>query len=108
MPPSPAPSHGVVILAAGASSRMGQPKMLLPWGETSVIGHLIEQWQQTTPQQIAVVTAVGTEAIERELDRLDFPVDGRIHNPSPQLGMFSSIQCAARWSGWQKSVRHWI
>jgi len=51
---------GVVILAAGASSRMGQPKMLLPWGKTSIIGHLIEQWQQGRPEQIAVVTAVGS------------------------------------------------
>ena len=36
---------GVIILAAGASSRMGRPKMLLPWGATSVLGHLIGQWQ---------------------------------------------------------------
>ena len=32
---------GVIILGAGASSRMGRPKLLLPWGDTSVIGHLI-------------------------------------------------------------------
>jgi len=98
---------GVVILAAGASSRMGQPKMLLPWGKTSIIGHLIEQWQQVRPEQIAVVTAVGSEGIERELERLNFPVKNRICNSAPQLGMFSSIQCAARWHGWVKSISHW-
>ena len=38
-------SVGVVILAAGRSARMGRPKLLLPWGETSVLGHLIKQWQ---------------------------------------------------------------
>ena len=36
---------GVVILAAGRSRRMGKPKLLLPWGETSVLGHLIRQWE---------------------------------------------------------------
>ena len=39
------PAIGVIILGAGASSRMGRPKLLLPWGDTSVIGHLIRQWQ---------------------------------------------------------------
>jgi molybdenum cofactor cytidylyltransferase len=29
-----------VILAAGSSRRMGQPKMLLPWGKTTVIGQV--------------------------------------------------------------------
>ena len=36
---------GVVILAAGASSRMGRPKLLLPWSGTTVIGHLLNQWR---------------------------------------------------------------
>src|SRR4030067_719174 len=31
-----------IILAAGESKRMGQPKMLLPWGHTTVLGHVIE------------------------------------------------------------------
>jgi molybdenum cofactor cytidylyltransferase len=31
-----------IVLAAGASRRMGQPKMLLPWGSTTVIGKVLE------------------------------------------------------------------
>ncbi len=54
---------GVVILGAGASSRMGQCKLLLPWGNTSVIGHLIRQWQSLTAHQIAVVLAAGDEVL---------------------------------------------
>jgi len=38
---------GVVILAAGASSRMGQPKLLLPWNDTSVLGDLLNQWKRS-------------------------------------------------------------
>src|SRR5712671_1272781 len=107
MPSPSALPLGVVILAAGASARMGRPKMLLPWGKTSILGHLIQQWQQVRPQQIAVVTAAGSGAIERELERLNFPAENRICNSAPQLGMFSSIQCAARWDGWAGSVSHW-
>ncbi len=98
----------MVILAAGASSRMGQAKMLLPWGETSVIGHLIKQWQSLQSEQLTVMCARGDQAIQRELDRLGFPGSNRLDNPSPELGMFSSIQFAARWSGWLPNLTHWI
>src|SRR5947207_464975 len=64
----PALRVGVVLLAAGASSRMGQPKLLLPWRATTVLGHLIEQWQKLSAQQIAVVCAAGDQAIEQELN----------------------------------------
>jgi molybdenum cofactor cytidylyltransferase len=99
-------SLGAIILAAGASSRMGKPKLLLPWGRTTVLGHLIEQWQELCAYQITVVCSVGDKAIGAELDRLGFPAANRITNPRPERGMFSSIQCAAAWGGWNASVTH--
>ena len=98
---------GVVILAAGASSRMGKPKLLLPWGGTSVLGHLIVQWKALGAGQIAAVWATGNQAVSAELDRLDFPRLNQVVNPTPERGMFSSIQCAARWSGWNAELTHW-
>jgi molybdenum cofactor cytidylyltransferase len=95
-----------MILAAGASSRMGRAKMLLPWGATSVLGHLIAEWKQLAAQ-VAVVRAPGNDLVAEELDRLSFPETNRITNPSPQDGMFSSIQCAARWEGWASRLSHW-
>ncbi len=86
---------------------MGRPKLLLPWGKTSVLGHLISQWRALGATQTAVVCAPGNRAIQAELDRLAFPAWNRIINPAPQRGMFSSIQCAARWSGWQAGLTHW-
>ncbi|MGH7953692.1 MAG: NTP transferase domain-containing protein, partial [Limisphaerales bacterium] len=35
-----APPLAAIILGAGASARMGRPKLLLPWGGTTVVGHL--------------------------------------------------------------------
>jgi molybdenum cofactor cytidylyltransferase len=98
---------GVVILAAGASSRMGKPKLLLPWGGTSVLGHLIGQWKALRAGQIAAVWATADQAVSAELDRLDFPRANRVVNPAPACGMFSSIQCAARWGGWNAELTHW-
>jgi molybdenum cofactor cytidylyltransferase len=97
---------GVVILAAGRSARMGKPKLLLPWGRTSVLGHLIGEWQALGARQIAVVYAPGNLTIQAEMDRLGFPTRDRITNPAPERGMFSSIQCAARWPGWRAGLTH--
>ena len=99
--------YGVVILAAGASSRMGRAKLLLKWGHTSVVGHLIDQWRQLEAKQIAVVHAGRDQAINTELNRLGFPEQDRIGNLEPERGMFSSIQSAARWPGWDASLSHW-
>jgi molybdenum cofactor cytidylyltransferase len=103
----PTLSYGAIILAAGASSRMGRPKLLLPWGATSVLGHLIQQWQSVGAHQIGVVCASGDLGISSELTRLCFPAQNRIINPTPEQGMFSSIQCAARWPGWEPELSHW-
>jgi molybdenum cofactor cytidylyltransferase len=100
-------SLGVVILAAGRSARMGKPKLLLPWGETSVLGHLIDQWHALRASQIAVVCAAGNQPIQAELDRLGLPTQDRIVNPAPEHGMFSSVRCAAQWPGWQEGLTHW-
>jgi molybdenum cofactor cytidylyltransferase len=99
-------SLGVVILGAGASSRMGKPKLLLPWEETTIIGHLISQWQQLGANQIAVVHRPKDELLFAELKRLNFPRQNCVENPQPERGMFSSIVCAANWSGWNKEVSH--
>ncbi len=98
---------GVVILGAGASSRMGRPKLLLPWDNTSVVGHLIRQWESLNANQIAIVCRSNDEALHAELDRLDFPKRNRITNPQPERGMFSSILCAANWDGWNDELTAW-
>lgn len=94
---------GVVILAAGASRRMGRPKLLLPWGDRTVLAHLLGQWREA--DAVAVVCA-GSSAVTDELDRLGFSPQGRILNPDPERGMFSSIQEAARWKSWPASLTH--
>ena len=49
-------SISAVILAAGKSVRMGQPKMLMPWGNTNVLGKVIETIQSAGIEDITLVT----------------------------------------------------
>lgn len=96
-----------VILAAGASSRMGRPKLLLPWRGRTVLAHIVDAWQATGARQIAVVCSADNAALLAELDRIGVKSAERIINPEPARGMFSSIQCAAQWADWADSVTHW-
>jgi molybdenum cofactor cytidylyltransferase len=88
-----------LILAAGASSRMGQPKLLLPWHDKTILAHLIHQWTALGASQIAAVIEPHSPLVA-ELDR--FPSVDRIVNPHPHRGMFSSVQSAACWTAWQE------
>ena len=101
------PALGVIILGAGDSVRMGRPKLLLPWGGISIIGHLISQWQALQAEQIAVVLRPGDRPLNAELNRLGFSPADRIENPDARRGMFSSIQCAANWDGWKENLNTW-
>ncbi len=96
-----------VILAAGQSTRMGRPKLLLPWGGNSVLAHHLQTWKSLGARQIAVVCRPDDSALALELDRLRLHQDQRIPNPSASEGMFSSILAATRWDGWAGSISHW-
>jgi molybdenum cofactor cytidylyltransferase len=79
-----------IVLAAGQSKRMGQPKMALPWGNTTVIGQVVKTLLQATLQEIVVVTGGAKEQVEHALEGL--PVRF-IYNPDYGGGeMLHSLQ----------------
>ena len=53
-----------VVLAAGLSRRMGQPKMVLPWGNRTVIGNVVGTLQTAGVQLITVVTGGTASLVE--------------------------------------------
>lgn len=53
-----------IVLAAGESKRMGQPKMLLPWGETIVLGQVISVLKSGGVEDIVTVTGGFQEKVE--------------------------------------------
>lgn len=88
------PRIGAVVLAAGKSVRMGQPKMAMPWGDTTVIGQVVATLASAGLGEVVVVTGGGRDDVERALDCLprDWPVR-IIFNPDFVAGeMLSSIQ----------------
>jgi molybdenum cofactor cytidylyltransferase len=56
-----------IILAAGQSKRMGQPKMLLPWGKMTVIEHVIEIYAAADIAEILIVTGAAHDQVEEIL-----------------------------------------
>lgn len=83
-----------IILAAGESKRMGQPKMLLPWGNVTVIEQVINTFLRAGVEDILIVTGSSQEQVEKMIER--YPVR-KIHNRGYSSGeMLSSLQCGIR------------
>ena len=53
-----------IVLAAGESRRMGRPKMLLPWGKSTVLQTVIATFQAARVKDILVVTGGAHTQVE--------------------------------------------
>ena len=80
-----------ILLAGGQSKRMGQPKMLLPWGKLTVIEHVVTTFLQAGVRDIVVVTGGLHKQVEKAIDQ--YPVRS-VYNRDYAIGeMLSSLQC---------------
>jgi len=78
-----------VILAAGASSRMGQPKALLTLDDRSFIRRILDTLAQSKVREAVVVVRPESDAVVREIAASGF---GRaVVNPDPARGQLSSL-----------------
>lgn len=83
-----------IVLAAGKSLRMGQPKMALPWGNTTVIGKVIATLMDAGLSDLHVVTGGNQKVLEDVL--IGFPIEF-IFNPDINDGeMISSVQAGLK------------
>ena len=83
------PSTGIIILAAGSSSRLGAPKQLLRYQGKSLISQVTESAITAITSPVVVVTGCYQKEILNELEAFRiFPV----HNDTWQEGMASSIK----------------
>ena len=81
-----------LLIAAGASKRMGSPKQLLPWGSKTLIEHHIDSLQKAK-LSITVVLGANAELIRETIAHLDVQV---VFNNDWEMGMGSSIACGAK------------
>ncbi|WP_343486302.1 nucleotidyltransferase family protein [Allomuricauda sp. d1] len=80
------PKVAALILAAGASSRMGQPKQLLPWKHTTLLGHALGN-AKAVADEIVVVLGANADKVKNSLSK-EFEI---IENERWKNGMGSSI-----------------
>ncbi len=79
---------GVLILAAGSSSRMGKIKQLLPYKHTTLLGWTIEQAQASVADEVLCV--LGANATEIRVSIKNYKVKTSF-NPNYKDGLSSSI-----------------
>jgi molybdenum cofactor cytidylyltransferase len=79
-----------IVLAAGASSRMGTQKLLLPFGDKTVIEKIIEQVESVVSSDIVVVIGSHRDEIQNKIGK---PQLKFIHNELYMEGMLSSVIC---------------
>jgi len=77
----------IIILAAGASTRLGSPKQLLQWQGRSLLQHAVQTAAEVVPKPVVVLGANAAQ-LEAELDTTLVQI---VHNPSWQEGIASSI-----------------
>ncbi|PCI44834.1 MAG: 4-diphosphocytidyl-2C-methyl-D-erythritol kinase [Alphaproteobacteria bacterium] len=79
-----------LILAAGQSKRMGQEnKLLLPYGDETVLSHITGQVRQAGMDKIFVVTGHQSQEIMQQLSRYDVTF---FHNDLYDEGMSTSVR----------------
>lgn len=82
----------IVILAAGQARRMGRPKQLLAWKDTTLLGHAVAGARSVASAAVFVVTGAYRPQVEAHVHALGVPA---IHNPRYAEGLGTSIAAAA-------------
>ncbi len=84
-----------IILAAGESKRMGRPKQLLPWKETTILRHVVENAAQSRLGKVTVVLGHQADVIAASLEQTTAQI---VVNAEFKQGMISSLKCGVKHS----------
>ena len=79
-----------IVLAAGRSTRMGQQKLLMPYGDSTLVGSVLENLQRGGVNDIVVVVGTDADAVRDELSGHTVRF---VENPDVDRGMLSSVRC---------------
>jgi CTP:molybdopterin cytidylyltransferase MocA len=78
-----------IVLAGGASARMGRPKALLRTGGRTFVGRILDTLHQAHVSEVVVVVRPGAEDVVREVETA--PGARAVQNPAPDRGQLSSL-----------------
>ena len=82
-----------ILLAAGLSSRMGEPKQLLPFGESTIVETVVDSMLGAKFDEVIVVVGHRASDIRDQLG--ERPVS-TVFNPNYRKGMLTSAQTGIR------------
>ena len=80
---------GLIVLAAGASSRMGTAKQLLPYRGTTLLEHILHLALNSVCHPVIVVLGANAEQIKPKLTTLDVKI---VQNANWSKGLSTSIR----------------
>lgn len=83
----------LVILAAGASKRMGEPKQLLKWGNSTLITHTIQTALKLNSDTIYVVLGANFKLIKNSITHHPITI---LNNKNWEQGLGESIAFASK------------
>ena len=89
-PPQPTPKISGIILAAGLSTRMGESKQLLPFGNSTIIETVIDNLLGSKLNEVIVVIGHEAEKVQAHIQHKPVKI---AFNPDYQEGMLTSAQC---------------
>ena len=87
-------SLGGILLAAGASTRMGEIKQLLPWKNSTLLEYSIQQLNQSSIDHLVVVLGANEEII---CENANLHTAEVVLNPDWEKGMATSIATGLRY-----------
>jgi molybdenum cofactor cytidylyltransferase len=82
-----------VVLAAGASSRFGSPKLTAPLAGRPVLQHVLDAVAEAEPGDVVVVLGDGHATID---SAIAWRRERRVVNPRPADGLSSSLRVGLR------------
>ena len=85
-------AHVVVVLAAGGSRRLGQPKQLLKREGETLVHRVVRLALETQPQRVLLLVGGHAQAVRDAVSGLDVEV---VMNVGWEEGLASSVRAAA-------------
>jgi molybdenum cofactor cytidylyltransferase len=80
-----------LVLGAGGSRRMGRPKQLLPYGQSTLLGHVVDTARACPFDQVVVTIGGAADGVRAAVDLAGAEV---VQNDAHGLGCSSSIAAA--------------
>lgn len=88
------PHITALVLAAGAASRMGTPKQLLPWQGSTFLENTLQQLDRSHVDQVIVVLGAHADAISNKIGNSGAVL---LRHRNWEAGLGSSIGCGVQY-----------